>query len=57
MYTISNKQLKLIKNALYLLDTKLNKNHTTQELETLVQAFNAYDDVIDKFDDQKIEGV
>jgi hypothetical protein len=54
MYTITNQQLKLIKKALYLLDIKINTNHTTQELEILVEAFNAYDDVIDN---QEIEGV
>ncbi len=47
MYTITNDQLKLIKQALTLLEAKLEGNHTSIELETIVEAFNAYDDVID----------
>jgi hypothetical protein len=47
MYTISNQQLKLIKQALTLLETKLKGQHTIDEFETLVEAFNSYDDVID----------
>ena len=47
MYTISNQQLKLIKQALNLLETKIKGEHTLDEFETLVEAFNAYDDVID----------
>ena len=47
MYTITNDQLKLIKQALTLLEEKLKGPHTIVELETLVEAFNSYDDVID----------
>jgi len=47
MYTITNNQLKLIKKALSLLEDKLDGPHTIVELETLVEAFNSYDDVID----------
>lgn len=47
MYTIKNDQLKLIKQALTLLEAKLNGQHTIDEFETLVEAFNAFDDVID----------
>jgi hypothetical protein len=47
MYTITNDQLKLIKQALTLLEAKLEGPHTIVELETLVEAFNSYDDVID----------
>ena len=47
MYTITNDQLKLIKQALTLLETKLKGEHTIAELETLVEAFNSYDDIID----------
>lgn len=47
MYTITNNQLKLIKQALTLLEAKLEGPHTIVELETLVEAFNSYDDVID----------
>ena len=47
MYTISNQQLKLIKQALNLLETKIKGEHTIDEFETLVEAFNSYDDVID----------
>jgi len=47
MYTITNNQLKLIKKALTLLEDKLDFPHTIVELETLVEAFNAYDDIID----------
>ena len=47
MYTITNDQLKLIKKALTLLEDKLDFPHTIVELETLVEAFNAYDDIID----------
>jgi len=47
MYTITNDQLKLIKKALTLLEAKLEGPHTIVELETLVEAFNSYDDVID----------
>ena len=47
MHTITNDQLKLIKRALTLLEAKLEGNHTSIELETIVEAFNAYDDVID----------
>ena len=54
MYTITSDQLKLIKQALTLLEAKLKGNHTIDEFETLVEAFNSYDDVIDN---QEIEGV
>ena len=47
MYTIKNDQLKLIKQALTLLEAKLSGPHTIDEFETLVEAFNAFDDVID----------
>ena len=47
MYTITNDQLKLIKRALTLLETRLKGEHTIDEFETLVKAFNSYDDVID----------
>lgn len=47
MYTITKDQLKLIKQALTLLEAKLEGPHTIVELETLVEAFNAYDDIID----------
>ena len=47
MYTITNDQLKLIKQALNLLEAKLKSEHTIDEFETLVEAFNSYDDVID----------
>jgi len=51
MYTITNNQLKLIKKALTLLEAKLEKPHTNVELETLEQAFYAYDYIVD---DQEI---
>ena len=47
MHTITNEQLKLIKQALTLLEAKLAGPHTIVEFETLVEAFNAYDDIID----------
>ena len=47
MHTITNEQLKLIKQALTLLEAKLKGKHTIDEFETLVEAFNAFDDVID----------
>ena len=47
MHTITNEQLKLIKRALTLLEAKLKGEHTIDEFETLVEAFNSYDDVID----------
>jgi hypothetical protein len=47
MFTITNDQLKLIKRALTLLEAKLKGNHTIDELETIVEAFNSYDDIID----------
>jgi hypothetical protein len=47
MHTITNDQLKAIKKALGLLETKLKGEHTIDEFETLVEAFNSYDDVID----------
>ena len=47
MHTITSEQLKAIKKALGLLETRLKGEHTLDEFETLVEAFNAYDDVID----------
>ena len=47
MYTITNNQLKLIKKALTLLETKLKGEHDINEFETLVETFNAFDDIID----------
>ena len=47
MYTITNDQLKLIKRALTLLEAKLKGEHDINEFETLVEAFNAFDDIID----------
>ena len=54
MYTITNDQLKAIKRALDLLDVKLLDNHTPAQLNTLLDAFEAFDTV---FDDQQIKGV
>ena len=53
MFTITNDQLKAIKRALDLLDVKLLDNHTPAQLNTLLDAFEAFDTV---FDDQEIEG-
>jgi hypothetical protein len=47
MYTITNDQLKLVKKALTLLEAKLGGSSTIAELEISVEAFNAYDDIID----------
>jgi len=47
MHTITIDQLNAIKKALLLLEAKLEGPHTIVELETLVEAFNSYDDVID----------
>jgi len=47
MHTITTHQLKAIKKALALLEAKLEGPHTIIELEVLVEAFNAYDEVID----------
>ena len=53
MYTITPDQMKSIKRALDLLDVKLLDNHTPAQLNTLLDAFEAFDTV---FDDQQIEG-
>ena len=53
MFTITNDQLKAIKRALDLLDVKLLDNHTPAQLNTLLDAFEAFDTVLD---DQQIEG-
>jgi hypothetical protein len=47
MHTITDDQLKLIKKALTLLEAKIKGEHDISEFETLVEAFNSYDDVID----------
>lgn len=54
MHTITENQLKAIKRALDLLDVKLLDNHTPAQLNTLLDAFEAFDTVLD---DQLIEGV
>lgn len=54
MFTVTQDQLKLIKQALTLLETKLKGEHDISEFETLVEAFNSYDDIVDN---QEIEGV
>ena len=54
MHTISENQLKAIKRALDLLDIKLLDNHTPAQLNTLLEAFEAFDTVLD---DQLMEGV
>ena len=53
MHTITTDQLKAIKKALDLLDVKLLDNHTPAQLNTLLDAFEAFDIVLD---DQMIEG-
>ena len=47
MHTISIEQLKAIKRALDLLDIKLLDNHTPAQLNTLLDAFEAFDIVLD----------
>ena len=54
MHTITKDQLKAIKRALDLLDVKLLDNHTEPQLNTLLDALEAFDIVLD---DQLIEGV
>jgi hypothetical protein len=54
MHTITENQLKAIKKALDLLDVKLLDNHTPTQLNTLLDAFEAFDTVLD---DQLMEGV
>ena len=52
MHSISTDQLKAIKRALDLLDVKLLDNHTPPQLNMLLDAFEAFDTVLD---DQMIE--
>jgi hypothetical protein len=47
MHTILIEQLKAIKRALDLLDIKLLDNHTPAQLNTLLDAFEAFDIVLD----------
>jgi len=54
MHTITENQLKVIKRALDLLDAKLLDNHTPAQLNVLLDAFEAFDTILD---DQLMEGV
>jgi hypothetical protein len=47
MYTITPIQLGQIKRAIDLLDAKLLDNHTPTQLQTLLDAFEAFDTVLD----------
>jgi hypothetical protein len=47
MHTITEHQLKAIKKALDLLDVKLLDNHTPTQLNTLLDALEAFDTVLD----------
>lgn len=53
MHTITENQLKAIKRALDLLDVVLLDIYTPAQLKTLLNAFEAFDTVLD---DQLIEG-